>query len=193
MNQPNWIDFIGAIGSFLSGIGLFAAAAGLIYLARQTRAGERATTAAVYQSIVTLGNSINDMFKERPELYEQLFAGASVPMDSTMDDIERANPQRFFAAAKWLDYFETILVLWPAIPEHLHQPWREYIKSCLADSPLLKRLTLDTQWFGEDLKNLCREAWMAPQQAPNIALERQGSKRRRPSAFVVRRIGGDVG
>ena len=150
MNTSNWIDLIGAIGSFLSGIGLFAAAAGLIYLARQTRAGERATTAAVYQSIVALGNSINDMFIERPELYEQLFAGASVPMNSTMDDIQRANPQRFFAATKWLDFFETILVLWPTIPEHLHQPWRDYIKCYLADSPLLQRLVLDTQvvWRG---------------------------------------------
>ncbi len=158
MANPNWIELVAAIGSLLSGIGLFAAAASLIYLARQTLANERATTAAVYQSIVSLGDSINNMCIEKPELYEKIFGGASAPADTSLNDLQHTDPQRYFAAQKWLDYFETILVSWSAIPEHLHQPWRDYMKSYLIDSPLLQLIVFETQWYGDDLKKLCEEA-----------------------------------
>ena len=153
MNDPNWIELASAIGSLLSVTGLFAAAAGLFYLARQARTNERATIAAVYQSIVAFGNELNDMFVERPELYEKIFGVTSTLSDTTFDD-----PQRFFAAQKWLDYFETILVSWSSIPENLHRPWLEYIKSYLADSPLLQSIVLESQWYGDDLKSICVEA-----------------------------------
>jgi hypothetical protein len=158
MNAPNWVELIAAIGSLLGGIGFFAAAASLVYLARQTRAGERATTAAVYQSIVSMGDSINDMFIERPELYVALFPGAPVPAGSDFKDVSRTNPQQYFAALRWLDYFETVLVLWSAIPAHLHEPWRAYITDCLRGSELLQYLVLETDWYGEDLRGLCRAA-----------------------------------
>jgi len=155
MDSPTWLEAVSAIGSLLGGLGLFAAAAGLIYLARQTRASERAATAAVYQSIVELGNSINDMFVERPELYHQIFSAIPVPTDARAEEMERADPRLFFAASKWLDYFETILVLWQSIPMELHQPWHDYIKSHLANSPYLQHLVLRTPWYGPDLKRLC--------------------------------------
>jgi hypothetical protein len=163
MSNPNYLEVVTKIGSLLSGIGLFATAAGLVFLARQTRASERATTAAVYQSIVAMGNSINDMLIEKPELYGQLFGVNSFSSDTTVDELQSRYPQRFFAAQKWLDYFEIILVMWPAIPDRLHDPWRDYIKSYLGSSALLQFLVFNSRWYGHDLKQLCREGIRAQQ------------------------------
>ena len=166
-NSPEvqfWLEVISALGSLLSGLGLIFAAVGMIYLVRQTRSGERATTATVYQSIAALGNSINDMFINEPELFTQISAGSQFPADKTVVEEQRANPKRFFAASQWLDYFEMVLVLWSAIPRHLHEPWRNYIRSHLADSPYLQHLVLNTSWYGDDLMQLCREAQRATQQ-----------------------------
>jgi hypothetical protein len=149
-------EIIGALGSLL--IGLFATAASLLYLVRQTRASERATTAAVYQSLIAMGHSIADMFRERPELYAQIFGHPLIPSPGSLIQEQLTNPRRFYAAAKFLDYFEIILVLWPSIPESLQGPWKAYIKTQLANSPYLRRMLLDTHWYGDDLKQLCREA-----------------------------------
>jgi hypothetical protein len=128
-----------------------------LFLLRQTRAGEHATTATVYQSIVTLGNSINDMFVNDPELYPEIFGPTATFTAATAEQEQFDHPRRFYAALKWLDYFETIFVLWPAIPENLRKPWRTYIRDHLADSPYICRIVLETSWYGEDLVRLCRE------------------------------------
>ena len=110
-----------------------------------------------YQSIVSMGDSINDMLIDKPELFEQIFGANSLPANITIDELQTKHIQQFYAAQKWLDYFEIILVTWPSIPEHLHKPWREYIKSYLGESPFLQFIVLNTQWYGSNLKQLCYE------------------------------------
>lgn len=98
------------------------------------------------------------MFVNNPELFHLVFAD---PPDSVASDIrkdESDNPRRFYAASKWLDYFELVLFLWAAIPEELHGVWRAYIRDHLAKSAYLRRLVLDTGWYGDDLRQLAHEA-----------------------------------
>lgn len=170
-----WLEVITAVGSFLSGIGMVLGVVALVYLIRQTRANERATTATVYQSIVVLGNSINDMFVNDPELYCEIFGTSANFTAATVEEEQGANPRRFFAALKWLDYFETIFVLWPAIPENLYEPWRSYIRDHLYNSTYIRRIVLESTWYGDDLVALCREAHHAT--SPNHAMQHTSSAR----------------
>jgi len=158
-NELTWWQVLGSLGSFLSGIGLIAAAVSLLYLARQTKANERAALASVYQSIVALGDSINMMFINHPDLFKILFDETSEAGAIDVRKDESMNPRRFYAASKWLDYFELVLVLWPSIPVELRSPWRAYIKDHLAKSGYLRALVLGTNWYGDDLRQLASEAW----------------------------------
>jgi hypothetical protein len=162
------IETLGAIGSFLSGIGLFAAAAGLFYSVQQTRAAEKATSAAVYQSIVAMADSINDMFIERPELHPQLFGDAAISSTPNVVNEQAANPRRFFAALKWLDYFDVVLIHWKWVPEDLYEPWREYIKETLASSSYLQRIILETKWYSDDLRQMARHSNNPNVPPPNL-------------------------
>lgn len=152
-----WLQVIASVGSFLSGVGIVLAGVGLVFLIRQTRASERSTTATAYQSIIALGNSVTDMFISRPELHRELFGHAS-DFAVVASDEAFAHPRRFYAALKWLDYFETVLISWPAIPENLRNPWKTYIRDQFSSSAYLSRIVLDTSWFGDDLVQLCRTA-----------------------------------
>jgi hypothetical protein len=51
MDSPTWLEAVSAIGSLLGGLGLFAAASGLIYLARQTRASVRVGQMFFYMAL----------------------------------------------------------------------------------------------------------------------------------------------
>jgi len=66
----NWLDVITPNCSVLSGVGLIATAISIWLLKRQTLATERTADLAVFQSIVALGASINDMNIERPDLHK---------------------------------------------------------------------------------------------------------------------------
>ncbi|HEY0320825.1 MAG TPA: hypothetical protein VGC66_07730 [Pyrinomonadaceae bacterium] len=175
MNDSNWIEIVAAIGSLLSGIGIFAAAASLIYLARQTRA-------SVYQGIVAMGNSINDMFLEKPELYNQIFGDAAVHAEINIDDFPSNNPQCFFAAQKYLDYFELILVTRKGIPKKLQAPWENYIKSHFINSALLRAM-VNTDWYGKELQDLCELATREKEKALNKILN-QAEPPPRPTIAV---------
>lgn len=153
--QTSMLDWLSAIGSILSGLGLFVAAVGLWYSARQAKAGQNSVTAAVFQNIMTLGSTINDTFIEQPELAARLFADEATHLSVRIEDEASADPQLFFAALKWLDYFETILILWPSIPVDRQDHWRTYITSVLARSLYLRRVVCETGWYHSDLRTLC--------------------------------------
>jgi len=106
MNRPEilfWLEVISSVGSLLSGVGIVIAVMGLFFLIRQTRAGELSTTATVYQSIVTLGNSINDMFINQPELHREIFGPTADFTAANAEQEQCEHPRRFYAALKWLD------------------------------------------------------------------------------------------
>jgi hypothetical protein len=133
-----------------------------------TRAGELLTTASVYQSIVTLGNSINDMFINQPELHREIFGPTADFTAPNAEQEQCEHPRRFYAALKWLDYFETVLVSWPAIPDNLREPWKACIRDSFANSPYMSRFVLETPWFGDDLVRLCREAQQHKPPSPTV-------------------------
>ncbi|MCX7020592.1 MAG: hypothetical protein WCK89_12690 [bacterium] len=153
-----WLQVVSAAGSLLSGIGIIFTAVSLLYIVRQTKASERATTAVVYGNIVALGNSINEMFISEPKLYEQIFGPSADFTGITVKEEQTGYPKRFYAALRWLDYFETVFVLWPAIPIEIRDAWRAYIKSHLSESRYLRRIVLETDWYGKELIDLCHAA-----------------------------------
>jgi hypothetical protein len=154
MTFDQWISIIGALGSLLGGVGMMFASISLVYLYRQAKAGEHSATATVYQSIVATGDSINDLFIARPELHRKLFADDGFPHDLPVSELRIRDPQLFFAATKWLDYFETVNVLWQSIPPYLHTPWKTYIADTLNGSPLMRRIILESEWY-DFMRDFC--------------------------------------
>lgn len=152
------LEALGYVGSFLGGIGVIAAVVALFLSKRQAEANERATLASVYQALTSLGNSINDLFVQQPQLFSAIFGPAADVSFATIEEEHLQNPQRFYAALKWLDYFESVSVLWSAIPRELHEPWRAYIRSHFKLSPYLRRIVLETSWYGSELRKLCHQA-----------------------------------
>ena len=150
-------NFIGAIGSLLGGIGIIFAACSLFYVSRQAKANEESTTATVYQSLVLMGDSINEMFITYPELHNELLNNTSDNSEIDVLKEQNLNPRKFWAAIRWADYFEIIKVLWPSIPDKYKSGWDQYIKYRLNQSPYIRSLISQTDWYGDDLKKLCFE------------------------------------
>lgn len=145
------------------------------------KANERAATASVYQSIVALGSSINDLFIREPQMFCEMFEKEYTPGSLNILEDRFVNPKKQWVALKWLDYFETIFGLWHSIPEDLHVSWRAYIKHHLKHCSYLRRLVLDTDWYGEDLRRLCREIEAEQQEMGSPA--GQSSPQASPSNF----------
>jgi hypothetical protein len=152
-------DAVGAIGSFLSGLGLLAAAGSLWYLARSTRANEKATTAAVYQTIVALGYGVNEMMIAQPGLYEGIFPTDGEHQPAQTRPIRDDQDVRIeFAVRKWLDHFDMVMVLMESIPEGQRRYWEVWVRELLEKSPPMRGAVLREQWWPDHLKRAAIDA-----------------------------------
>jgi hypothetical protein len=156
------VAVIAAVGSLLSGIGMVGTVGALYFLLRQARAAEAAGATAAYQSIVAMGNTINDTLFAYPDLI-----GAMYDHDASAEDggsgfnlsAERsANPQLLVTALRVLDYFELILVTLPALPRGVQKEWEQYIGDQLQHSRYLRRIVLETGWYIQALQEAARAA-----------------------------------
>lgn len=174
-----WVPRVGAFGSLLSGLGLFATTYALFQLRREARAAEvsaRATVDAAraaeyaairaeytsrisnYQNLMAMGNSINATFLEHPELYNQLFETPHVGPESIKRTSDQQKDTQVLATAlRFADYFELILDLGEAIPQDLRNSWYRYMRTCLKNSESLRDLVRNTDWYGASIKELCAD------------------------------------
>ena len=107
---------------------------------------------------MTRGDAINATFFQHPELYSQLFDTPHVgpgSMKRTSDGLK--DTQVLATALRLVDFFEISLDLKDAIPEHAQGSWGRYMKTCLKNSQVLRNLIKNTPWYGDPIKDLCKE------------------------------------
>lgn len=172
MPDQQTLQAISAFGSLLSGLGLITATFALHQLRKQAKATEnaaKATEEAVkatkkailvssYENLMTRGDSINATFLEHPELYSQLFETPHVGPESMKRTSDRLKDTQLLATAlRFADLFEITLDLKEAIPEHVQESWRQYVRTSLRNSQSLRNLIRNTPWYGDRIKELCAE------------------------------------
>lgn len=114
---------------------------------------------------MAMGNGINAMFYDHPEIYDQLFdvphagpgsAERPRPIKRTSDSLMK---NRVRAAGEgFADFFELTLDLMDSIPPERQEDWKQYMRTCLRNSQYLRDLIRETEWRGKDLKELSAKA-----------------------------------
>ena len=164
MPEPGvaWVAWVQILGSVLTSAALLATAVSVYLLSRQAKTNERVAGATIYQNIVAMGNVVDDMHRQDPNLYGALFDGeGSICHQQGGLDVskeQRENAVVFFSAMKWLNYFDMILTVSPMLPKNLRTHWISYVERHLRESSYLRCLVLDTDWYGAQLASLCKKS-----------------------------------
>jgi len=114
-NKTNWIQNLGNIGAFLSGIGLFV-------LAFQLYEQHKTSKQQALSNIYTLGHQINKLILEDKDLLIYFF-------EQDSQDTPSKNGKFRCAAEAIADQFEFIVSISESLPKHIKDRWFDYMKS----------------------------------------------------------------
>lgn len=207
--ETSTLAAMGSIGDFLSGIGSVATAVGLIFTIvvvwltwRQAKLAQEATSASVYQNMVTMTNHITELMLQDLSLYQAIYGPPDATTGQAGPDPDRSIRSRlrswingpddrrplpedprsretraYLLSSIILDHFEFVLAVKASIPPDRRRYWELFIGQVVCSSEALRRCLAENRWYSDELRAVVEAAAAAPPTGPPTAA---GDQARQP-------------